>query len=124
MLSRVSHMTMLSVVTCVVNVEIQRAKRGSQAPVHLVTDRQVCSLTKECQVYQFVPGTSISRQFVSILLTILQHCQVPLRIVAHIALSRAAGGRIFVFRLSFALTLPHWTLFGSPFSIRTPKPGT
>ena len=32
----------------------------------------VCSLTKECQVYQFVPSTSISRQFVSILLAIFQ----------------------------------------------------
>ena len=31
---------------------------------------QVCSLTKGCQAYQFVPGTSFSRQFVRILLTI------------------------------------------------------
>ena len=31
---------------------------------------QICSLTKECQVYQFVPNTSTPRQFVSILLTV------------------------------------------------------
>ena len=39
---------------------------------------QVCSPTKECRVYQFVPDISISRQFVSILFTILQLIQVPL----------------------------------------------
>ena len=39
---------------------------------------QVCSLTKKCQVYQFVQSTSISRQFVSIFLTIPQLIQVPL----------------------------------------------
>ena len=43
--------------------EIKRAERRSQAPVHLVTDRADCSLTRECQVYQFV-ASSISRQVV------------------------------------------------------------
>ena len=38
---------------------------------------QVCRLTTECQVYQFVPSTSISEQFVCILWTILQLIQVP-----------------------------------------------
>ena len=57
--------------------EIKHAKRRSQAPVHLVTDEQVCSLTRQCQAYQVVPSTSTSRQCVSILLTILQLIQVP-----------------------------------------------
>ena len=39
--------------------------------------KQVCSLTKKCQVYLFVPNTSISRQFASILLIILQLIQAP-----------------------------------------------
>ena len=38
---------------------------------------QVCSLTMECQVHQFLPSTSISRQIVSIHRTILQLIQVP-----------------------------------------------
>ena len=46
------------------------------------------------------------------------------RIVAHIAFTRAAGGHTFVFRPSFAFTLPHWTLLGSPLSIRPPKSRT
>ena len=75
---RVTLMTILPVVTCVMNYEIKRVNRLSQAPVHLVTDEQVCSLTIECQVYEFVPRTSISRQSVSILVTFLQLIQVPL----------------------------------------------
>ena len=39
---------------------------------------QVCSLIKECQVYRILPSASILRQFVSILLTVLQLIQVPL----------------------------------------------
>ena len=39
---------------------------------------QVCSRTTEYQVFQYVPSTSISRLFVSILVTILQLIQVPL----------------------------------------------
>ena len=50
--------------------QIKRANHLSQALVLWLIE-QVCSLTKECQVYQVVPNTSISRQFVSILLTIL-----------------------------------------------------
>ena len=37
----------------------------------------VCSRTKECQVYQSVPDTSISRRSVSILLTVLQTFPTP-----------------------------------------------
>ena len=39
---------------------------------------QVCSLTIECQAYQFVPGTSISKEFVSKLWTILPRISVLL----------------------------------------------
>ena len=39
---------------------------------------QICSRTRECQVYQFVPSTSIRRQFVTILLTILPLIHVPI----------------------------------------------
>ena len=39
---------------------------------------QVCSLIIECQAYQFVPSTSISRQFVSTPWKILQLIHVPL----------------------------------------------
>ena len=39
---------------------------------------QACSLTTRCQVVHFVPDTSISGQFASRLLTILQQNQVPL----------------------------------------------
>ena len=38
---------------------------------------QACSLNTRCQVVQFVPNTSISRQFASKLLKILQQIQVP-----------------------------------------------
>ena len=38
--------------------------------------KQICSLTMECEAYQFVPKTSMSRQFVSKLLTILQLIRV------------------------------------------------
>ena len=39
---------------------------------------QVCSLNMECRVYQFAPSTSMSRKFLSTLLTTLQLIQVPL----------------------------------------------
>ena len=41
------------------------------------------------------------------------------RIVAHIAFSRATGRHTFVFRPSFAFTLPHWTLWASHFPFVT-----
>ena len=65
MLRRITHMTILKVITRVMSVEIQRAKRLPQ----LV---QVCVQTKECQAYQFGPNIGISRRFESKLLTILQ----------------------------------------------------
>ena len=79
MLRRVTHMTILSVVTCVMNVWNQNElivchKLLSFCGLIL----PMCSPTTGCQVVQFVPITSISRQFVSILLTILQLLQVPL----------------------------------------------
>ena len=79
MLSRVIQMTILSVFTCVMNV-------WNQTSLSFVTSScpsgdwscQFCSRTTRCQVVEFVPSTSISRQFVSILLTILHLIQVPL----------------------------------------------
>ena len=50
--------------------EIKRAKRVSQALVHLVIDEQVCSRTIKHRVYQYGPNTGISEQSVSKLLTI------------------------------------------------------
>ena len=72
-----SCMTTLWIITRVMS-EIKRAKRLSEALVHFVIPRaSLCTEKKECQVYQFVPVTSILRHFVSILLTILQLIQVP-----------------------------------------------
>ena len=44
-----------------------------EALVHFVLIVQVCSLTIENQVFQFLPNINISEQFESILVTILQH---------------------------------------------------
>ena len=37
------------------------------------------------------------------------------RILAHVAFTRCGGGHIFVFRSSFAFTLPHWALRAADF---------
>ena len=72
MLIRVTHMTMLTVVTCVMKVWNQSCQTSvtSLCPF-LWLIGQVWLLTIECLVYQFVPNTSISRQSVSKLLIIL-----------------------------------------------------
>ena len=49
-----------------------------QALVHLVIDVQVCSLTIEYRVVQYVPSISISKQFESILLTFLTRISILL----------------------------------------------
>ena len=66
--SSITHMTILSVFTCVMDVRYQ-------APLSIVTSlRPFCNrsckvyfLTIEYQVFQFVPSTSTSEQFESIL---------------------------------------------------------
>ena len=73
----VSHMTIFFVFTCVMNV-------GDQTRWSFVTSFdpwsivQVCSLTIEYQVHQFVPSFSISEQFESIHLIILQQISILL----------------------------------------------
>ena len=78
MLSRVTHMTILSVVTCVMNVWNQTGKTFVTSFLSIWwLIEQACLPTRECQVHQFVPSRSMSRQFASILLTTLQPIQVP-----------------------------------------------
>ena len=77
MLSRVTHMTILSVFTCVVNVRNQYC----QLSVTCLSPFCDYSCTfvdrpQECLVFQFVPGTSISKQFVSMRVTVLRLIQV------------------------------------------------
>ena len=52
-------------------------KRRSQALVLFWQIEHVCVMTMKCLVYQFVSSTNISRQFATILLTILQLIQAP-----------------------------------------------
>ena len=67
MLSRVSHMTILSVIICMMNVGYQRATRLSQALVHLVTAR--ASLFMDQRVSGLpIRATSFLRQSASICL--------------------------------------------------------
>ena len=70
-LSRVAHMTMLSVVISVMSVRNQSCQTsGASLSPFLWLLLQVCWQTIKCLVYQFVPGTSISRRFVSTLFDI------------------------------------------------------
>ena len=81
LLSRDTHITiLLSVVIRVMNVWNQASWYSATCsclPIWWLIE-QVCSLIIECQAYQFVPSTSISRQFVSTPWKILQLIHVPL----------------------------------------------
>ena len=58
--------------------EIKRAKRLSQAFVHVVTARPSLFRDEKYQVFQYAPSTSISEQFERILLTILPRISILL----------------------------------------------
>ena len=85
MLGRVTHMTTLGVVTCVMNVGDQTSKSfvTGSCPFCDCSSKFVYR-PQECQVYQFVPRTSIPRQSVSIPLTVLQQIRaLPARMGDH-----------------------------------------
>ena len=75
MLSRVTHITTLSVVICVVKVW-NRSCHSSFPCLSPFCDWSCKFVTMECLVFQFVPSTNISKQFVSILEIVLQLIQV------------------------------------------------
>ena len=78
MLSRVTHMTILSEFFCVMNVWNQSCQTSvAKMDSNLRLFLQNCWQTIKCLVVQFVPNTSISWQFVSTLVIILKLIQIP-----------------------------------------------
>ena len=73
MLCCISHITLLPVVTCVMNVRDQMRPNVFHKLLSIsLPPEQVCSQTTECQVYQYVPNIDFSEQFVSKQQIILQ----------------------------------------------------
>ena len=114
----VSHMTILFVFTCVMNV-------GDQTRQSFVTWSiqwlivQVCSLTMEYRVFQHVPSISISEQFESTLLTILPRISILLlwndgHECMELILSRVAESSCL------PLTIPFHTFLGKTFHVIGP----